>query len=294
MTPPTLSIVAPVYNEARILPELVARCIGAAQQRSWPFELVLVDDASTDDTPARLADLARDSCVRPCRLAANVGQFRATQAGLRAARGQWVVVLDGDLQDPPEQIPLLVDALSAAAPSVVAVLAVKSHRDDPLAFMCGQFVFHRLQGVLSRAVMPRGAGSYCIMRQAVARRVAMAELRQANLAAVVAVVACALGGTLAAIPYDKGPRYDRSSRVGWRGLATEALGSLAVTGALSRLLGLVALGLGAGALAASGHPTVQLLMLGTGVGAAAVSFWVGRRARLALARVYAPHDNCGR
>src|SRR5262249_39966817 len=162
---PTLSIVAPVHNEARILPELVARCTQAAEQRRVPFELVIVDDASTDDTATLLTDLARDGRVRPCRLPSNVGQFRATQAGLLAARGSWVVVLDGDLQDPPEQIPRLVDALSAAAPSVLAVLAVKSERDDPRLFMMGQFLFHRLQHALSRVALPRAAGSYCLMRR---------------------------------------------------------------------------------------------------------------------------------
>ncbi len=283
MTAPTLSIVAPVYNEARILPELVARCTQAAQQRSLPFEIVIVDDASTDDTPALLANLVRDERVRQRRLPSNAGQFRATQAGLREARGLWIVVLDGDLQDPPEYIPRLVDALAAAAPSVVAVLAVKSRRDDPAAFMIGQSVFHRLQHVLSRVPLPRGAGSYCVMRRAVAQRVAMAELTQANLAAVVAVAARALGGELATLPYEKGRRYDDSGRVGWRGLVAEAIGSLAVTGALSRLLGLTAIALGAGGLAARGYSVGRCVLLGAGALAAGSSLWVGRRIRHSLA-----------
>jgi glycosyltransferase involved in cell wall biosynthesis len=291
MTAPTLSIVAPVYNEARILTDLVARCIRAAEQRGLPFELVIVDDASTDDTPVRLADLARDGRVRPCRLPANVGQFRATQAGLRNAHGLWVLVLDGDLQDPPEYIPRLIDALSAAAPSVVAVLAVKSRREDPLAVKLGQFVFHRLQSALSPVAMPRGAGSYCVMRREVARRVATAELGRANLAAVVAVAARAVGGTLATVSYEKGPRYDRSSRVGWRGLVAEALASLAATGALPRLLGLLAIGLAASGFMARGRPVARLTLFGLSAVAAAVSLGVGLRARQALAGVWAASGN---
>ena len=289
MEPPTLSIVAPVYNEARILPELVTRCTRAAEQRSLPFEVVLIDDASTDDTPALLAELARDDRVRPSRLPSNAGQFRATQAGLRAARGNWIVVLDGDLQDPPEHIPRLVDALSDAAPSVLAVLSVKSHRDDPIAFMIGQFLFHQLQHAFSRVGLPRGAGTYCVMRRPVAQRVAMAEFGRANLAAVVAVAVWALGGELATVPYEKGPRYDRSGRVGWQGLIAEALESLAVTGALSRLLGLTAVALGVSALASAGHPLVRIALLGAGAGAAALAIGVGVRARQALFRMRAAH-----
>ena len=290
MTPTTLSIVAPVYNEARILPELVARCTQAAQQLNLPFEIVIVDDASTDDTPTLLASLARDGRVRQRRLASNAGQFRATQAGLREARGLWIVVLDGDLQDPPEYIPQLVDALSAAAPSVVAVLAVKSRRDDPIAFMIGQSVFHRLQHVLSRVPLPRGAGSYCILRRAVARRVAMADLRQANLAAVVAVAASALGGDLVTVPYEKGRRYDESGRVGWRGLVAEAIGSLAVTGALSRLLGVAALALAASGLAARGYPAGRWALLAGSAFAASLSFRVGRGIRRSVVRMRAATD----
>jgi polyisoprenyl-phosphate glycosyltransferase len=293
LNPPALSIVAPIYNEARILAEFVARCLRAAEQCGLTFELVIVDDASTDDTPALLADLARDHRVRQCRLPGNVGQFRATQMGLREARGGWVAVLDGDLQDPPEHIPRLVGALSAAAPTVLAVLAVKVQRDDPSVFMIGQFLFHRLQHALSCVALPRGAGSYCLMRSAVAQRVAMAELRQANLAAVVAVAASVLGGELTMIPYDKGARYDRSTRVGWRGLITEALESLAITGALSRMLGLVAIALGASALAAGGYPVVRAAMLGAGALGACLSLGVGLRARRALASVRASHSSDG-
>lgn len=287
MEAPALSIVAPVYNEARVLPELVARCLRAAEQRDLSCELVLADDASSDDTPALLASLARDPRLRPCRLPVNAGQFGATQAGLRAARGRWVVVLDGDLQDPPELIPQLVDALAAAPARVLAVLAVKSHRDDPWPFMLGQFCFHRLQHLFSRVALPLGAGTYCIMRQAVARRVGEADLARANLSAVVAVTARALGGELGTVPYEKGPRYDGSGRVGWRGLVAEAIESLAVTGALARLLGLVAAALALGAVAAGDLPAARVALLGAALVAAAAAVGVGRRTRQALASLRA-------
>lgn len=293
MEPPTLSVVAPVYNEARILSEFVARCTRAAEQCGRPFELVLVDDASTDATPELLATLRRDERVRSLRLASNAGQFRATQAGLRAARGDWVVVLDADLQDPPEHIPRLVDALAAADTSVSAVLAVKSHRDDPLPFMVGQFLFHRLQQLLSRVVVPSGAGTYCVMRQPVARRVARAQCPRANLAAVVAVAVRALGGELDTLAYEKGARYDRRGHVGWLGLIAEALDSLAVTGALPRVLALLAVGFAGGALLFAGHSAARAVLLASGSVAAVGALSVSRRARQRLAAVHAPDSDAG-
>ena len=293
MSAPALSIVAPVFNEAPILPELVARCVRAGERTGRPFEVVLADDASTDDTPAVLAGFAADPRVRPCRLPANAGQFGATQAGLRAARGEWVVVLDGDLQDPPEEIPGLVAALASAPPAVLAVLAIKSRRDDPRLFMLAQFVFHRLQHLLSRVALPLGAGSYCVMRRAVVERIAAAGLRRANLAPVIAVTVRGLHGALATVTYEKAARYDGSGRVGWRGLLAEALESLALTGALPRLLGLAAAGLALVALLPAAGSGVRVALTLAAPAAAGAALAVGRRARCALATLRAPRSDGG-
>ena len=94
-----LSVVVPVFNEAKILDELVTRCLRASREADARFELVLVDDGSTDDTPQVLAALASDASLRVVRLARNAGQFRATQEGLRQARGALVAVLDGDTHE---------------------------------------------------------------------------------------------------------------------------------------------------------------------------------------------------
>lgn len=289
VTPVALSIVVPVFNEGRIVGELIERCTGAARQCDRSFEVIIVDDASTDDTPVQLAGGRGDPRVRPFRLAANAGQFRATQAGLQAARGDWVVVLDGDLQDPPEAIPRLVAALSAAPDNVLAVQAVKDTRDDPMLMMVGQRLFHRLQHALSGVAVARGAGSYCIMRRAVVQRVAMTDLARANLAAVVAVVVHALGGDVATVAYAKGPRYDRRGRVGWAGLIAEAVESLAVTGALSRLLGGIAVALGVAGLALAGSVAMQSAFLGAAAVAAALALGSRLRARRAVAAGSALH-----
>ncbi|MCK6556219.1 glycosyltransferase [Candidatus Binatia bacterium] len=293
VAPPFLSIVAPVHNEAAVVRELVERCAAAARRCAVSFEVVIVDDASTDDTASLLASLAADPCVRTCRLPANVGQFRATQVGLRDVRGQSVIVLDGDLQDPPEAIPRLVAALSTGPRHVLAVQAVKDSRDDPLPMMIGQRLFHWMQHVLSGVAVARGAGSYCIMRRSVVRRVAMADLAHANLAAVLAVVVHALGGEVATISYAKGARYDRRGRVGWMGLAAEAVESLAVTGALSRLLGGGAILLGLGGLVLGGSMAMRAALLAAAVLTAGAALGSRRRARRAVAAGLAVGDADG-
>lgn len=232
--PVALSVVAPVFNEVAILDELIERCARAAGEVTGRFEVILVDDASDDETPRALAARGPDPRVRVVRMPTNVGQFRATLEGLRQAAGDVVVVLDGDLQDPPEEIPRLVAALRAAPARVEAACAVKTGRDDPAWLRAGAAALHALQATLGRGEMPPGAGSFCALRRGAAARVTRVTAQRANLAAALASV----GVVAVAVPYLKRARYDGRSRVGAAGLVREALGSLALTGALPRLLAL--------------------------------------------------------
>jgi len=228
---PELSVVVPLFNEVGVAAELLARCREAASATSADVELVFVDDASSDGTAEVLAAGASDQ-TRIIRLNINSGQFRATQAGLRAARGAWVCTLDGDLQDPPE---VLTRLWEARRPDGEGVWAVKEGRDDPAWFVVAQAIFHALQAGLARSSPPRNAGSYVLMRRTWAERAAAVPLRQANLAAVLG--ALGLGGPT--VGYVKNERYDGRSRVGARRLVGEAVGSLLLTGALERGLWLL-------------------------------------------------------
>jgi undecaprenyl-phosphate 4-deoxy-4-formamido-L-arabinose transferase len=110
---PSLSVVVTVLNEAGTVDELHRRTVAALDGRS--FELVFVDDGSTDGTFAALARLHEaDPRVRAVRLKRNFGQHPAMHAGLVRARGAAIVTMDGDLQNPPEEIPRLLDALERA------------------------------------------------------------------------------------------------------------------------------------------------------------------------------------
>ena len=103
--PITFSVVAPIYNEVESLPELHRRVRAVMDEMGDTWELVLVDDGSTDGSIDKMRQLAKsDPRVRPVIFARNFGHQLAVTAGLDYSRGQAVVIIDADLQDPPEVI----------------------------------------------------------------------------------------------------------------------------------------------------------------------------------------------
>src|SRR3954453_5571527 len=111
---PDVSVVVTVYNEAACIEELYRRALAALESGPRTFELIFVDDGSTDGTFAMLERLHRgDARVRAVRFKRNFGQHPAMHAGLSRARGDIAVTMDGDLQNAPEDIPRLVEAVEA-------------------------------------------------------------------------------------------------------------------------------------------------------------------------------------
>ena len=105
---PHLSIVSPVYRAEKIVDELVEETVKAISAITTDFELILVEDGSPDGSWERIiAQCALDKRVKGIKLSRNFGQHNAITAGLSAAKGEWVVVMDCDLQDRPEEIPNL-------------------------------------------------------------------------------------------------------------------------------------------------------------------------------------------
>ncbi|MBF8256381.1 MAG: putative glycosyltransferase [Anaerolineales bacterium] len=107
--PPTFSVVAPVFNEHESLPEFVRRTAAVLTKLGEPWEIVVVDDGSTDGSTQILEDLARrDRRLRPVIFSRNFGHQIAATAGLDACRGRAAIIIDADLQDPPELLPELI------------------------------------------------------------------------------------------------------------------------------------------------------------------------------------------
>ena len=106
-----VSIVIPVYNEQESLPELLRRTMAACKQLAYEYEIILVDDGSRDNSAQLLEDAAalEGSNVVAVILNRNYGQHAAIMAGFEHCRGDVVITLDADLQNPPEEIPRLVE-----------------------------------------------------------------------------------------------------------------------------------------------------------------------------------------
>jgi glycosyltransferase involved in cell wall biosynthesis len=108
-----LSIVVPVFRSAAILPELHRRLTAVLMQVAQPYEIILIEDGGGDASWEVIQVLAeRDECVRGLRMSRNYGQHNALLCGLRAARFDVTVTLDDDLQNPPEEIPALLEHLA--------------------------------------------------------------------------------------------------------------------------------------------------------------------------------------
>src|ERR671935_1080218 len=113
---PEISIVVPLHNEVQTIGELYRRTVDALEDAGRSFELLFVDDGSTDGSFEELERLhATDERVRAVRFKRNFGQHPAMHAAFVRARGEVVVTMDGDLQNAPEEIPRLVDAVEAGA-----------------------------------------------------------------------------------------------------------------------------------------------------------------------------------
>lgn len=126
-----LSVVIPVYGSAETLRPLTERLIAALTAIGLPFEVIFVNDGSPDDSWAILCDLQRvhSECVIAIELMRNYGQHNAVMCGFRHARGDFIVTLDDDLQNPPEEIPKLLNAIRDGAYDLVyGVYESKKHR----------------------------------------------------------------------------------------------------------------------------------------------------------------------
>lgn len=123
-----ISIVVPVYKCGDCLLELYERIVVVFKSLNYDFELILVDDASPDNALLLIRSMVeKDKRVKCIRFTRNFGQHYAITAGLRAARGIWIIVMDGDLQNRPEEIPFLYyAAIKSDSPIVLARNVVRS------------------------------------------------------------------------------------------------------------------------------------------------------------------------
>ena len=161
-TRPLLSVVVPVYNEQEVIEALHSRLLQVLVPNVPSFEVVFVNDGSRDTTPQMLDQIARsDPRFKAIHFSRNFGHQAAVTAGLHAVSGQVVVVIDADLQDPPE---LIVQMMEKWDEGYDVVYAQKKRRDG-VGFLkrSAYYVFYRLLRSLSEVEVPPDTGDFCLM-----------------------------------------------------------------------------------------------------------------------------------
>lgn len=174
---PDLSVVVPLYNEMENIAELHRRLAEAIGAMGISHELVFVNDGSRDETPRLMDEAARrDPHLTLVHLSRNFGHQAAVSAGLCHARGRAVMVMDGDLQDPPEVIPQFVGRWREGYD---VVYAVRRHRKEGPIKRAGYFAFYRLMNAISDLDIPLDSGDFCLMdRRVVDAMLALPEQKR--------------------------------------------------------------------------------------------------------------------
>ncbi|WP_345238408.1 glycosyltransferase family 2 protein [Hymenobacter saemangeumensis] len=162
---PLISIVSPVYGAEAVVEELVRRIQASVGTLTEHYEVLLVDDRSPDSSWAHIqAEAGRDPRVQGLRLSRNFGQHRAITAGLDQARGEWVVVMDCDLQDRPEEIPALY---ALAQGGYDLVLAQRLDRQDAWSKKLLSRLFYRVLSYLTETPQDPSVANFGIYHRRV-------------------------------------------------------------------------------------------------------------------------------
>ncbi len=172
---PTFSIIAPIYNEINNLPELYPRIRDVMDSTGEPWELVLVDDGSIDGSTDLIRELqTQDQRVRPVIFARNFGHQIAVTAGLDYSRGDAVVIIDADLQDPPE---VILDMIAKWRDGYKVVYAVRSEREGESWFKeMTASVFYRLIYRITDVDIPLDTGDFRLLDRKVVN--VMGQMRE--------------------------------------------------------------------------------------------------------------------
>lgn len=207
---PRISIVAPTYRCSTCLVELHRRIVSAfAGMPGSDFELILVNDGSPEDDWQRIEELAAsDSRIKGINLSRNFGQHHAISAGVDHADGDWVVVMDADLQDRPEEIPRLYE--KARAGDFDVVFAQRVFRQDPVMKVLLSRAFNLLINTLSSLPIDPTIGNFSIASRQVIT--AYRKLRESSRSYGLGILWC--GFRVGYLPVEHGARFAGRSSYG--------------------------------------------------------------------------------
>ncbi|MFA4886186.1 MAG: glycosyltransferase family 2 protein [Desulfotomaculaceae bacterium] len=162
-----ISIVIPIYNEEQTLPFLYDRLIGAVPLLGDKCEIILVDDGSSDES-LKIMKQFTEKCemFQILKLSRNFGHQAAISAGLKSAGGDVVVIMDGDLQDPPEEIPRF---LKKWREGYEVVYAIRTKRKEGVLKRFAYSGFYRFLNLVSDINIPLDAGDFCVLDRKVVK-----------------------------------------------------------------------------------------------------------------------------
>lgn len=160
---PAVSVVVPCYNEQRVLEAFCQRMTAACESTRLDYEILFVDDGSRDQTwPMICAAAQRNPQIAGMRLSRNRGHQLALSAGLAHARGDRVLVIDADLQDPPELLPVMLKLMEEKGADVI--YGQRQHRSGESAFkLATAHIFYRILSVLSDTEIPKDTGDFRLL-----------------------------------------------------------------------------------------------------------------------------------
>jgi glycosyltransferase involved in cell wall biosynthesis len=156
-----ISIVIPIYNESEILQQLYDRLVAAAPMWKEDYEILLVDDGSADNSLEIMRGfVSQNPHFRVLKLSRNFGHQPAISAGIKKAKGDAVIIMDGDLQDPPEELPRFLDKWREG---YHVVYAIRTKRKEGLFKRIAYKAFYRILARVSDIDIPIDSGDFCVM-----------------------------------------------------------------------------------------------------------------------------------
>jgi len=221
-TTPLISVVIPLYNEGSHLRELLADLKTVLQQTGCRFEVILVDDGSSDSTWAKIQDEARMSLeLRGVRLSRNFGKELALCAGFERARGDAVIVMDGDGQHPPSLLPLMIETWRTSGADIIEAIKRRRGRES-LTSKFGALTFYVILNKLSGFDL-KGASDFKLMD----RRVLDTWLAMRERNVFFRGMTAWMGFRTIQIPFEVAPR--RAGKSGWSYLRRAKLALIGIT-----------------------------------------------------------------
>lgn len=196
-----LSVVVPIFNEGKNIPELVRRLRVTLNKIKISYEVIFIDDGSKDESLSTLIELRKkDRRIKIISFSRNFGHMQAVSAGLRNASGKFVVLMDGDLQDPPELIPKMLDKIKEGYD---VVYGVKKKRKEGFFRRFLFSSFYRILSSVSSYEMPIDAGTFSAISRVVVNILINIPERNKYISGLRAWV----GFSQTGIVYERDPRF---------------------------------------------------------------------------------------